>query len=68
MAPVLCEGVTSRDIHLPRGVWQDYHVSTLYVIGPATIRDHATPLGQTAVFKKVADTADMAGDTQDGAL
>ncbi|RUS88372.1 hypothetical protein EGW08_003884 [Elysia chlorotica] len=68
VAPVLCEGTQSRDIHLPRGVWQDYHAPARYLIGPVTIRAHPTPLGQTAVFKKVADTADMAGDKHGGGL
>ncbi|GFS16110.1 hypothetical protein ElyMa_001464600 [Elysia marginata] len=66
VAPVLCEDITSRDIHLPRGVWQDYHAPTRYVIGPVTIRDYSTPLGQTAVFKKVADTADIAAAHKHG--
>lgn len=52
MAPVLCDGITERDIYLPPGVWENEKMKDIVTIGPSTIRNYSVPLESVAVFKR----------------
>ena len=53
VAPVLEEGVVTRDVYLPTGTWRDGNkVEAGPIIGPLWIRDYDAPLFVLPYFVK----------------
>ncbi|BFZ10804.1 hypothetical protein BsWGS_13843 [Bradybaena similaris] len=51
VAPVMCEGITERDIYVPPGVWEDVHLGSL-ILGPNILRGYAVTQEIVPMFKR----------------
>jgi alpha-glucosidase (family GH31 glycosyl hydrolase) len=54
VAPVLKQGIVTRDIYLPEGTWNDFWSGTLYE-GGITLKNYPAPLETLPIFIKVND-------------
>ncbi|KAK7101592.1 hypothetical protein V1264_019950 [Littorina saxatilis] len=52
VAPVLCEGVTQRNIYVPKGVWSDKLKNNI-VLGPKLLEDYRVGLNEVPYFERM---------------
>lgn len=53
VAPILCEGVTVRDIYVPPGVWGDRLKNNILVQGPKILYNYRIELNEVAYFVRM---------------
>lgn len=54
IAPILDEGVYSRDIYLPPGQWRDGNNASIYN-GSTTLTNYPAPIDVLPYFERVKD-------------